>query len=59
MEKDINAKMNALMAKASTDDAFRAQIMDNPAAALKAEGIDVPEGLEIRVFAMDTIKPPV
>lgn len=50
MEQDKNNKMNALMAKAAADASFKAQLIENPVATLKAEEIDVPEGLEIRVL---------
>lgn len=42
-------KMMSLAARAWADDAFRAQLLANPAAVLAAEGIDVPAGLTVRV----------
>ena len=43
-------KMSQVMAKVWADDDFKAQLMANPAATLKAEGIDIPKGLEIKVL---------
>jgi hypothetical protein len=38
-----------IFAKACRDPAFKAELMANPAAALKAEGIDVPAGMTVTV----------
>ena len=38
-----------IIAKAWRDPAFKAELIANPAAALKAEGIDVPAGMKVTV----------
>jgi hypothetical protein len=38
-----------IIAKAWRDPAFKAELIANPAAALKAEGIDVPDGIAVTV----------
>ena len=38
-----------IIAKAWRDPAFKAQLITNPAAALKAEGMDVPAGVTVSV----------
>jgi len=38
-----------IIAKAWRDPAFKAELIANPAAALKAEGIDVPDGMAVTV----------
>ena len=38
-----------IIAKAWRDPAFKAELIANPAAALKAEGIDVPAGMTVTV----------
>jgi len=38
-----------IIAKAWRDPAFKAELIDNPAAALKAEGIYVPAGITVTV----------
>jgi len=38
-----------IVAKAWRDPAFKAELIANPAAALKAEGIDVPAGMTVTV----------
>ena len=39
-----------VIAKALADEEVKSQLLANPAAVLKAEGIDVPPGLEIKVL---------
>ena len=39
-----------IIAKAWRDPAFKAELIANPAAALKAEGIDVPAGVTVTVL---------
>ena len=39
-----------IIAKAWRDPAFKADLIANPAAALKAEGIDVPAGVTVTVL---------
>jgi hypothetical protein len=38
-----------IIAKAWRDPAFKAELIANPAAALKAEGIDLPDGVQVTV----------
>ena len=42
-------QMGRLIAKCWADEAFKQNLIKNPAAALKAAGIEVPEGVEIKV----------
>ncbi len=42
-------KFGKIIAKAWRDPAFKAELIANPAAALKAEGIDVPAGMTVTV----------
>jgi hypothetical protein len=39
-----------VIAKALADEDLKSQLLANPAAVLKAEGIDVPSGVEIKVL---------
>jgi len=41
--------MGKIIAKALQDDAFKQQLIADPAAALKAEGVTVPEGITLKV----------
>ena len=42
-------ELGKIIAKAWRDPAFKAELIANPAAALKAEGIDVPAGMAVTV----------
>jgi hypothetical protein len=44
-----NSEFAKIIAKAWRDPAFKAELIANPAAALKAEGIDVPAGMTVTV----------
>jgi len=44
-----NNDFGKIVAKAWRDPAFKAELIANPAAALKAEGIDVPAGMTVTV----------
>ena len=44
------AQWARFIAKAWRDPAFKAELIANPAAALKAEGIDVPAGMTVTVL---------
>jgi hypothetical protein len=44
-----NPELGKIIAKAWRDPAFKAELIANPAAALKAEGIDVPAGMAVTV----------
>ena len=41
-------KMNQIIAKCWADDAFKAKLLADPAATLKAEGAEVPAGLTVK-----------
>jgi len=43
-------ELGKIIAKAWRDPAFKAELIANPAAALKAEGIDVPDGITVTVL---------
>ena len=45
-----NPELAKIIAKAWRDSAFKAGLIANPAAALKAEGIDVPAGMAVTVL---------
>ena len=45
-----NPELGKIIAKAWRDPAFKAELIANPAAALKAEGIDVPAGMAVTVL---------
>jgi len=45
-----NPELAKIFAKAWRDPAFKAALIANPAAALKAEGIDVPAGMAVTVL---------
>ena len=49
MPENDNA-FGKIIAKAWRDPAFKAELIANPAAALKAEGIDVPAGMAVTVL---------
>ena len=42
-------ELGKIIAKAWRDPAFKAELIANPAAALQAEGIEVPEGMTVTV----------
>ena len=46
----MNLELGKIIAKAWRDPAFKAELIANPAAALKAEGIDVPAGMTVTVL---------
>ena len=45
-----NPEIGKIIAKAWRDPAFKAALIANPAAALKAEGINVPAGMAVTVL---------
>jgi hypothetical protein len=47
---DYENDVAKIIAKAWRDPAFKAELIANPAAALKAEGIDVPTGMAVTVL---------
>jgi len=46
---DTDNAFGKIIAKAWRDPAFKVELIANPAAALKAEGIDVPAGMAVTV----------
>jgi hypothetical protein len=50
MANETSNKMAQLIAQALSDEAFKAQLLENPVAILNAAGIEVPERLEIKVL---------
>jgi hypothetical protein len=48
-ENDTAPEFAKIIAQAWRDSAFKAELIANPAAALKAEGIDVPDGITVTV----------
>ncbi len=49
-ENDTAPDFAKIIANAWRDPAFKAELIANPAAALKAEGIDVPAGMAVTVL---------
>ena len=49
-ENDTAPEFAKIIAEAWRDPAFKAELIANPAAALKAEGIDVPAGMTVTVL---------
>jgi hypothetical protein len=47
---ETDNEFGKIIAKAWRDPAFKAELIANPAAALKAEGIDVPAGMAVTVL---------
>jgi len=48
-EEEQGKKMAQVIAKAWLDDAFKQRLLNDPAAVLRAEGMDIPQGVEVRV----------
>ena len=42
-------KMNQIIAKCWADEAFKKQLIADPVAMLKAEGVELPEGISVTV----------
>jgi hypothetical protein len=49
MASDLNNQWSQVVAKAWTDASFKKKLLSDPAAALKASGVDVPRGLQVKV----------
>ena len=47
-QEEQNKQMGQLIAKCWADEAFKAKLLADPAAVLKAEGAELPEGLTIK-----------
>lgn len=43
--------MGKIIAKALKDESFKKQLIADPAGTLKAEGIEIPEGISVKVVA--------
>ncbi len=48
-DNDARQDYGKVVAKAWSDDAFKAQLLSDPAAALKEAGVAVPDGVEVKV----------
>lgn len=46
---DQSNQYQQLIAKCWADDAFKQRLLDNPAETLKAEGMELPEGVRVQV----------
>ena len=56
MNIEANKKLRAkIVAKAWCDEAFKAELVNNPEQVLKAEGAEIPEG--VRVHVVEEQKP--
>jgi len=47
-QEEQNKQMGQLIAKCWADEDFKAKLLADPAATLKAEGVELPEGLTIK-----------
>jgi len=55
-KEEQNKKMGQLIAKCWADEGFKAKLLADPMATLKAEGAELPEGVEIKaVENTDTV----
>jgi len=48
-QADQTKQMNQIIAKCWADEGFKQQLMADPVGTLKAEGIEVPEGMSVTV----------
>jgi hypothetical protein len=48
-QEEQGKKMRQVIAKAWADEAFRQRLLSNATATLKGEGIEVPDGVEMRI----------
>jgi len=48
--EELQREYARIIAKAWSDEEFKGRLLADPKAALKEEGIDVPEGITLRVF---------
>jgi hypothetical protein len=49
MAEDLNKQWGQVVAKAWSDASFKKKLLADPAAALKASGLEVPRGLQVKV----------
>lgn len=47
-DDEFERKRIEIISKAWTDDSFKAKLLSDPMATLKAEGVDLPAGLQVR-----------
>jgi Nitrile hydratase, alpha chain len=52
-QEEQDKKMSHLIAKCWADPGFKQKLLDEPAATLKAEGVELPAGVSIKVLAND------
>lgn len=50
MHDDPAAALQAILKRSSGDDAFRRRLLADPAAVLRAEGLPLPAGVEVRAL---------
>jgi hypothetical protein len=48
--EEQSKKMGQIVAKCWADDSFKQQLIAKPMATLKAEGVELPEGLSVKVL---------
>jgi hypothetical protein len=48
--EEQSKKMGQIVAKSWADDSFKQQLLADPMASLKAEGVELPEGLSVKVL---------
>jgi hypothetical protein len=46
---DLSSQYQQLIAKCWADEDFKQRLLDNPAETLKAEGMELPEGMRVQV----------
>jgi hypothetical protein len=49
-QEQQSKKMSQIVAKCWADDSFKQQLLAEPMATLKAEGVELPEGLAVQVL---------
>jgi hypothetical protein len=52
-QEELSTKMEQLIAKCWVEEGFKHQLLADPSATLKAEGVEVPVGLSIKVLEND------
>jgi len=50
MNEEQGKKMSQLIAKCWADEGFKQKLLANPAATLKAEGVELPAGLSVKAL---------
>jgi hypothetical protein len=53
-QEQQSKKMSQIVAKCWADDSFKQQLLAEPMATLKAEGVELPEGLAVNVLQNTT-----